>query len=254
MCFRFPQLVSEPHGSRSRMLQGCFEVVFMMERRGSMVAYVQKRLNTDSEDDIMKKQQVVFSVLDVQTETIQDVLLLVQTLSIEVSLLKNRVKRIVIKGYADGVHAVDLKAKYTVATEEAWRAQEIVNLNQEHDMLVNESSVMAAKDASITPFLLNMKERRVSSTSRSWTRRDPSSSMNRVDDGEVYFYPRLLLSEKSPTLLQSILEIRCEEFLESLTDVFFVQREPFRAHLSSICMVVDDIGSSRAPVTGQSLT
>ncbi|GKB74061.1 putative ribonuclease H-like domain-containing protein [Tanacetum coccineum] len=45
-----------PRGSRSRMLQGCFEVVFMMERR---------------------------------------------------------VKRIVVKGYEDGVHAVDLKAKYT---------------------------------------------------------------------------------------------------------------------------------------------
>ncbi|GJV68709.1 hypothetical protein Tco_1484218 [Tanacetum coccineum] len=31
----------------------------------------------------------------------------------EVPLLENRVKRIVIKGYEDGVHAVDLKAKYT---------------------------------------------------------------------------------------------------------------------------------------------
>ncbi|GJW16784.1 GDP-L-galactose phosphorylase 1-like protein [Tanacetum coccineum] len=49
--------------------------------------------------------------------------------------------------------------------------------------------------------------------------------------------------------LKKRLVIRCEEFLESLTDVFFVQREPFRAHLSNICMgAVDDIGSSRAPV------
>ncbi|GJT52017.1 hypothetical protein Tco_0978174 [Tanacetum coccineum] len=30
---KFPQLVSKPRGSRSRMLQGCFEVVFIMERR-----------------------------------------------------------------------------------------------------------------------------------------------------------------------------------------------------------------------------
>ncbi|GJS65717.1 hypothetical protein Tco_0680281 [Tanacetum coccineum] len=38
------------------------------------------------------------------------------------------------------------------------------------------------------------------------------------------------------------LEIGCEEFLESLTDVFFVQREPFRAHLSSISCVYVAIG------------
>ncbi|GJU32873.1 GDP-L-galactose phosphorylase 1-like protein [Tanacetum coccineum] len=80
------------------------------------------------------------------------------------------------------------------------------------------------------------------------------------DDGEVNFYPSAPIdAEKSPNVVainvnpieygHKRLEIRCEEFLESLTDVFFVQREPFRAHLSSICMgAVDDIGSSRAPV------
>nr|GEV97482.1 hypothetical protein [Tanacetum cinerariifolium] len=54
---------------------------------------------------------------------------------------------------------LERREKEQVATEEAWRVQEIVNLKQEHDMLVNERSVMAVKDAPIILFLLNMKER-----------------------------------------------------------------------------------------------
>nr|GEW70832.1 GDP-L-galactose phosphorylase 1-like [Tanacetum cinerariifolium] len=83
------------------------------------------------------------------------------------------------------------------------------------------------------------------------------------DDGEVKFYPSAPIdAEKSPNFVAINVNpikyghICYEEFLESLTDVFFVQREPFRAHLSSICMAddhrgqgaVDDIGSSCAPV------
>ncbi|GKA89666.1 hypothetical protein Tco_0811478 [Tanacetum coccineum] len=62
VCYpRFPQLVSEPRGSRSRMLQGC-HVHDGKKVRAPVI---------NSEDDIMKKKQVVFSVLDVQTDTIQ---------------------------------------------------------------------------------------------------------------------------------------------------------------------------------------
>ncbi|XP_076925223.1 trihelix transcription factor DF1-like [Bidens hawaiensis] len=43
-----------------------------------------------------------------------------------------------------------------IAKEEAWRAQELAKMNQEHDRLVKERSTVAAKDAAIVTFLQSL--------------------------------------------------------------------------------------------------
>ncbi|KAI3807481.1 hypothetical protein L1987_23411 [Smallanthus sonchifolius] len=48
---------------------------------------------------------------------------------------------------------LDIRERDRVAKEEAWRAQEIAKMNQEHDRLVKERSMVAAKDAAIATFL-----------------------------------------------------------------------------------------------------
>ncbi|KAF5818420.1 putative transcription factor MYB family [Helianthus annuus] len=48
---------------------------------------------------------------------------------------------------------LDRRERDRVAKEEAWRAQEIARMNQEHDRLVKERSIVAAKDAAIVTFL-----------------------------------------------------------------------------------------------------
>ncbi|KAL8225579.1 hypothetical protein R6Q57_018136 [Mikania cordata] len=51
------------------------------------------------------------------------------------------------------VEIVDRRERDRLAKEEAWRAQEIVKLNQEYDRLVAERSTVAAKDAAIVAIL-----------------------------------------------------------------------------------------------------
>ncbi|KAI3760846.1 hypothetical protein L1987_51245 [Smallanthus sonchifolius] len=48
---------------------------------------------------------------------------------------------------------LDRRERDRVAKEEAWRSQEIAKMNQEHDRLVKERSMVAAKDAAIATFL-----------------------------------------------------------------------------------------------------
>ncbi|PWA81132.1 trihelix protein [Artemisia annua] len=54
---------------------------------------------------------------------------------------------------------LERREKDRVAREEAWRAQEIVKMNQEYEMLVKERSVVAAKDAAIITFLQKLTEK-----------------------------------------------------------------------------------------------
>ncbi|KAD6119442.1 hypothetical protein E3N88_10713 [Mikania micrantha] len=51
------------------------------------------------------------------------------------------------------VEIVDRRERDRLAKEEAWRAQEILKLNQEYDRLVAERSIVAAKDAAIVVIL-----------------------------------------------------------------------------------------------------
>ncbi|KAI7754467.1 hypothetical protein M8C21_021520 [Ambrosia artemisiifolia] len=48
---------------------------------------------------------------------------------------------------------LDRRERDRMAKEEAWRAQEIAKMNEEHDRLVKERSMVAAKDAAIVAFL-----------------------------------------------------------------------------------------------------
>lgn len=54
---------------------------------------------------------------------------------------------------------LERREKDRVAREEAWRAQEILKMNQEYEMLVKERSVVAAKDAAIITFLQKLTEK-----------------------------------------------------------------------------------------------
>ncbi|XP_024972998.1 trihelix transcription factor GT-2-like [Cynara cardunculus var. scolymus] len=51
---------------------------------------------------------------------------------------------------------LDRRERDRVAREEAWRAQEIAKMNQEHERLVKERSIAAAKDAAVVTFLQKM--------------------------------------------------------------------------------------------------
>ncbi|KAL7618857.1 hypothetical protein Lser_V15G00252 [Lactuca serriola] len=51
---------------------------------------------------------------------------------------------------------IERRERDRVAREEAWRAQEIAKMNQEHDRLVKERSIAAAKDAAVITFLQKM--------------------------------------------------------------------------------------------------
>ncbi|KAI3513602.1 hypothetical protein L1887_20938 [Cichorium endivia] len=52
--------------------------------------------------------------------------------------------------------AIERRERNRVAREEAWRAQEIAKMNQEHDRLLKERSIAAAKDAAVITFLQKM--------------------------------------------------------------------------------------------------
>ena len=54
---------------------------------------------------------------------------------------------------------IKTREKDRVATEEAWRAEEIVKINPKYEMLVKERSIVAAKDAFVITFLQKMKKK-----------------------------------------------------------------------------------------------
>lgn len=54
------------------------------------------------------------------------------------------------------LETLERRERDRVAREDAWRAQEIAKMNQEHERLVMERSIVAAKDAAVITFLQKM--------------------------------------------------------------------------------------------------
>ncbi|GFS37526.1 hypothetical protein Acr_00g0052450 [Actinidia rufa] len=61
------------------------------------------------------------------------------------------------------IESLERRERDRVAREEAWRAQELVRMNREHDLLVHERSMAAAKDAAVIAFLQKVSEQQVPS-------------------------------------------------------------------------------------------
>ncbi|GFS30005.1 hypothetical protein Acr_00g0009650 [Actinidia rufa] len=61
------------------------------------------------------------------------------------------------------IESLERRERDRVAREEAWRAQEIARMNREHDLLVHERSMAAAKDAAVIAFLQKVSEQQVPS-------------------------------------------------------------------------------------------
>ncbi|KAI8531516.1 hypothetical protein RHMOL_Rhmol11G0142100 [Rhododendron molle] len=56
------------------------------------------------------------------------------------------------------LETLDRRERERVAREEAWRAQEMARMNREHELLVHERSVAAAKDAAVIQFLQKISD------------------------------------------------------------------------------------------------
>uniref|UniRef100_A0A5B6ZYD5 Putative trihelix transcription factor GT-2-like n=1 Tax=Davidia involucrata TaxID=16924 RepID=A0A5B6ZYD5_DAVIN len=57
--------------------------------------------------------------------------------------------------------ALDKRERDRMVREEAWRVQEMTRMNREHDLLVQERSIAAAKDAAVIAFLQKMSEQQI---------------------------------------------------------------------------------------------
>ncbi|KAH7833826.1 hypothetical protein Vadar_010085 [Vaccinium darrowii] len=59
------------------------------------------------------------------------------------------------------LETLDRRERERVAREEAWRAQEMARMNREHELLVHERSVAAAKDAAVIQFLQKISDQQI---------------------------------------------------------------------------------------------
>jgi hypothetical protein len=108
------------------------------------------------------------------------------------------------------LEALEKRERDRIAREEAWRMQEITKLNREHDLLVHERSVTAAKDTAVIAFLQKLSDQQVTlnpdqiqnqSQNQNHSERESQIKKMRIQVQENYQVPSPLPLQQLPPSL-----------------------------------------------------